>query len=88
MHIWRWIDRLGEESDWEKQTSTGPGIVYLFGHLNGLENLPRNRRFELMPYISGDINTFQADKNNPFTQTGNATKYNLGLDAKIRNNFV
>jgi len=83
MHIWRWIDRLGEESDWEKQTSTGPGIVYLFGHLNGLENLPRNRRFELMPYISGDINTFQADKNNPFTQTGNATKYNLGLDAKI-----
>ena len=26
LHCWRWIDRLQEESDWEPQSSTGPGI--------------------------------------------------------------
>ena len=25
MHVWRWIDRLQEESDWERQSLTGPG---------------------------------------------------------------
>ena len=83
LHIWRWIARLGEESDWEKQTSTGPGIVYLFGHLKGLDDIPRNRRIELMPYVSGDMQTFRTQQQNPFTKNGYATNYNIGLDAKI-----
>ncbi len=83
LHIWRWIDRVGEESDWEKQTSTGPGIVYLFGHLDGLNDIPQSRRIELMPYISGDVQSFKADKQNPFTNTGNSNNFNIGLDAKI-----
>ena len=40
MHAWRWIDRLQEESDWEPQSSTGPGALYLFGELQGLAGLP------------------------------------------------
>ena len=43
----------------------------------------RNRRIELMPYLSGDIQTFEVDKQNPFTRSGNAKNFNIGLDAKI-----
>ena len=77
LHIWRWIARLGEESDWEKQTSTGPGIVYLFGHLKGLDDIPRNRRIELMPYVSGDMQTFKNQQQNPFTKNGVITSYSI-----------
>jgi len=35
MHTWRWIDRLQEESNWEKQSKTGPGMIYNFGELRG-----------------------------------------------------
>ncbi len=28
MHTWRWIDRVQEESNWEIQIKTGPGMLY------------------------------------------------------------
>lgn len=83
MHCWRWIDRLQEESDWEVQSSTGPGILYLFGELHGIKDLPASRRIELMPYTLGKVNTFQKEANNPFADKGRTWLGNLGLDAKI-----
>ncbi len=83
MHCWRWIDRLQEESDWEPQSSTGPGILYQFGELHGIKGLPKSRRIEIMPYTLGKLNTFKSEPGNPFADKGRSWFGTLGLDAKI-----
>lgn len=83
LHSWRWIHRLQQESDWEPQSSTGPGMLYLFGELHGIQGLPKSRRFEIMPYTLGKVNTFKKEQNNPFANKGRRWFGNAGLDAKI-----
>ena len=83
LHVWRWIDRLQEESDWEKQSSTGPGILYLFGELHGIKGLKKSQRIELMPYALGKMKTFRKEPLNPFANSGHRFMGNIGLDAKI-----
>ncbi|BBE18506.1 hypothetical protein AQPE_2668 [Aquipluma nitroreducens] len=83
MHVWRWIDRLSEESDWEPQSSTSPGMLYLFGELHGIKDLPKSRRIEIMPYTLGKLKTFDKVPQNPFAKNGHSFMGNVGLDAKI-----
>ncbi len=83
MHCWRWIDRLQEESDWEIQSSKSPGILYMFGELQGIKGLPKSRRIEIMPYTLGKLNAFQKEPENPFANKGRSWFGNAGLDAKI-----
>lgn len=83
LHCWRWIDRLQEESDWEVQSSKGPGSLYLFGELRGIEDLPPSRRIEIMPYTLGKLNTYEREQGNPFADKGRSWLGNGGLDAKI-----
>jgi hypothetical protein len=83
MHCWRWINRLLEESDWEPQSSTGPGMLYLFGEMHGIHGLKKSRRIEIMPYGLGKLNTFEKDKANPFAKNGYNVTGTVGLDAKI-----
>ena len=82
-HCWRWIDRYQEESDWEIQSSTGPGSIYQFGELHGLRGLPTPRRIEIMPFALGKLKSFQAEPGDPFASGGTKTFGNAGLDAKI-----
>jgi hypothetical protein len=83
LHIWRWIARLQEESDWEIQSRTGPGMLYNFGELKGIKGLKRSRRLELMPFLLGDLKTYEKQPGNPFYEKGRTWRGNLGLDAKI-----
>lgn len=83
MHTWRWIDRLQEESNWEKQSKTGPGMLYNFGELKGIKGLKKSHRLEIMPYALGQLNTLKEEPGNPFTKNGRVYSGNLGLDAKI-----
>jgi hypothetical protein len=83
LHAWRWIDRLQQESDWELQSSTGPGVLYLFGELHGISGLPKSRRIEIMPYTLGKLSTFQKELDNPFADKGRSWTGNAGLDAKV-----
>ncbi|MCS3796207.1 hypothetical protein GGD38_001545 [Chitinophagaceae bacterium OAS944] len=83
LHSWRWIDRLQQESDWEPQSSKGPGMLYLFGELHGIHGLPRSRRFEMLPYTVGKLNTFKTEEANPFANKGRRWLGKAGLDAKI-----
>jgi len=83
MHVWRWIDRLSEESDWEVQSMSGPGMLYAFGELKGINNLPKSRRIEIMPYAVGKLKTFEKIPGNPFADKGRSWLGNIGLDAKI-----
>ncbi|MBN2417751.1 MAG: carbohydrate binding family 9 domain-containing protein, partial [Deltaproteobacteria bacterium] len=83
MHVWRWISRLSEESDWEIQTKTGPGMLFNFGELRGIKGLKPSRRIEIMPFVLGDLKTFEKIPENPFNSKGRDWGGNLGLDAKI-----
>lgn len=83
MHVWRWIDRLSEESDWEVQSMSGPGMLYAFGELKGIKDIPKSRRIEIMPYAVGKLKTFEKVLLNPFADKGRSWLGNVGLDAKI-----
>jgi len=83
MHTWRWISRLQEESNWEIQSKTGPGMLYNFGELRGISGLKKSRRLEIMPFILGELKTMEKEPGNPFAENGKIWGGNLGLDAKI-----
>ncbi|MCB8994389.1 MAG: carbohydrate binding family 9 domain-containing protein [Bacteroidales bacterium] len=83
LHVWRWIGRLAEENDWEYQSLTGPGVLYNFGELRGIDGLKKSRRFEIMPYARGDLSTFEKQPGNPFTESGKSWNGNAGLDMKV-----
>ncbi len=83
MHTWRWIDRFQEESNWEKQSKTGPGMIYNFGEFRGITGLKKSRRLEIMPFALGGLETMEEEAGNPFTKDGRNWRGNIGLDAKI-----
>jgi hypothetical protein len=83
MHTWRWISRLQEESNWEKQSKTGPGMLYNFGELKGISGLKKSRRLEIMPFTLGDFRTMKKEPGNPFADKGRSWGGTMGLDAKI-----
>ncbi len=83
LHTWRWISRLQEESNWEIQSKTGPGMLYNFGELRGISGLKKSRRLEIMPFVLGDLKTMKQETGNPFTENGRKWVGNAGLDAKI-----
>jgi hypothetical protein len=83
MHTWRWISRLQEESNWEKQSKTGPGMLYNFGELRGIKGLKKSRRLEIMPFALGDLRTMKKEPGNPYADKGKEWGGNIGLDAKI-----
>jgi len=86
---WRKIDRLQEESHWNLIANDGTGLVYTFGELHDLNNLKKNRRIEIAPYVSGKITTDKKIPNNPFAKGSRFEGFG-GLDAKIglSNNFT
>lgn len=83
LHTWRWIDRFQEESNWERQSKTGPGMLYNYGEFVGLKGLKKSRRFELQPFVLGELKTQEDIPGNPYVSNGRIWKGNAGLDAKI-----
>ena len=83
LHTWRWINRYMEESNWERQSKTGPGVLFNFGELKGIRGLKKSQRLEIMPYALGELKTFEKVPSNPFASSGRNWGGNAGLDAKI-----
>ena len=75
MHIWRWIDRFQEESEWKLIPVDAPAMVYLFGELRGIEGISHKKNFEIMPYASA--------KFVPNASPEKSFKGGIGLDGKI-----
>lgn len=73
MHVWRWIDRLKEEDQWKLIPVDAPAMVYIFGELHGIKDIPYKRNFELLPYAKTKFVT-DARKN---------PRSGFGLDGKI-----
>ena len=80
MHIWRWISRLGEEDQWKLIPIDAPAMVYIFGELRGIKDIPKKRHFEVMPY--GALRYISNNKGNKLL--------GFGLDGKaaISSNFM
>jgi hypothetical protein len=77
MHVWRWIDRKQEEDQWQYIPLQAPAMVYLFGELQGVEQIRTSRQMELLPYLStGAEKTANISASPEF-------KYNGGIDAKL-----
>ncbi len=73
MHIWRWIERLKEEDQWKLIPIDAPAMVYIFGELHGISDIPYKRNFEVMPYAKAKFNS----ESNENLNAG------FGLDGKI-----
>lgn len=75
MHVWRWIDRLNEESQWKLIPIDAPAMVYLFGELKGIEGVNPKTNYEFLPYLSSRFS--------PNTDLKNKTNFGYGLDGKV-----
>lgn len=73
MHIWRYIYRLSEESQWKLIPIDAPAMVYIFGELRGIKDIPYKRNFEVMPY----------GKARYVTNENTGSIFGAGLDGKI-----
>jgi hypothetical protein len=79
--ILREVGRLAETSSWPLLSRNANGFVSQFGELRGLKMSGAPKRFELMPYALGNIDTQHVDANdplNPSTDPGGS----FGLDMK------
>jgi len=81
MHAWRWLNQKQEESNWNLLPMGNQGLVYSFGELRGLDDIPPSRRLELLPYAVAKLTSNRPDPGNPFTN-GRKTATDFGLDAK------
>ena len=73
MHIWRWIYRFQEESQWKLIPVDAPAMVYIFGELRGIKDIPYKRNFEVMPYVKGKY----------VTDSESSENFGVGLDGKV-----
>ena len=73
MHIWRYIYRLSEEDQWKLIPIDAPAMVYIFGELRGINNIPYKRNFEVLPYAKAKY----------VSDAENNENFGFGLDGKI-----
>lgn len=78
LHVWRWIDRYKENSQWKLIPVDAPAMVYLFGELKGINGIKPKTSYEFLPYLS--------TKFSPNSDLQNKFKFGAGLDGKIRLN--
>ena len=82
MHIWRWLDRKSEESQWKLIPVNSPAMVYLFGELNGIKDIRSSRQIEFLPYTVLKYLPQSLSEKNPYGKTKEFFP-NVGFDAKI-----
>ncbi len=75
IHVWRWIDRLKEESQWKLIPIDAPAMVYLFGELRGIEGIKPKVNYEFLPYVNARFS--------PNTDLKNKMNYGVGLNGKV-----
>ncbi len=79
--ILREVGRLAETSSWPLLSRNANGFVSQFGELRGLKMAGAPKRFELMPYTVGKIDTRAVDSSDPLTDSPDPGG-SFGLDMK------
>jgi hypothetical protein len=82
LNIFRYIYRKQELSLWQPIPHTAPGLVSLFGELQGLDGIKPRRDIELLPYTFIKATYDKEEEGNPF-KTGQQYSGAVGLDGKI-----
>lgn len=82
LEVTRSIYRNQERSQWQYIPKGSPGVVHLFGELEGIKNLKPKKQIEIMPYAVARTERFQKIDGDPFN-TGKLSKLSAGLDGKI-----
>jgi hypothetical protein len=77
MHVWRWISRNQEESQWQLIPRQNTGRMHQLGELHGIRGLSHARHIELLPHVLGRVA--------PDRAAGSSTDLSgsAGLDVKI-----
>src|SRR5688572_14187179 len=79
--IIREVGRLAETSTWPLLSRNANGFVSQFGELRGLKMSGAPKRFELMPYSVGKLDTRQVDVSDPLSESPDPGG-SFGLDLK------
>lgn len=89
LQVTRSIYRLQERSQWQYVPKGSPGVIHLFGELQGINDIKPKHQIELMPYMVAKTERFAKVPGDPFN-TGKLSKISAGLDGKIglSNNFT
>jgi hypothetical protein len=77
----RLIARKDESSFWAPIPQNASGIVSKFGELEGIHDLDRPKRLELLPYISASVTRAPMERANPYYNR-NALFGSVGADVK------
>ncbi len=82
LQLMRHIHRLEERSTWQFIPKGSPGLVHLFGELQGIRNIEPKKQVELLPYTVARTERFEKVDGNPFL-TGKANGLSAGFDGKF-----
>jgi hypothetical protein len=83
LEVFRQIYRKQEMDLWQHIPKDAPGLVHLFGEMNGIEKVKPRKVLDITPYGVARAESFQSEEGNPFLQNGRKFGGNAGLDAKI-----
>jgi hypothetical protein len=77
LHFSRFISRRSELSNWDYTPKTASARVFLFGEMDGINNIKNSRQIEFLPYGLSSVKYIGENK------TFDPVTFNAGIDAKI-----
>ena len=82
LHIRRIIRRNNEVQNWSMIPLKNNGHVFSFGVMEGMDNLPKSKGIEILPYLMGKYRLDPKIEGSPY-QKGTLWEQNAGVDAKF-----
>lgn len=82
LQVTRFLYRIEEFSAWQYIPRESSRWVSMFGSLQGIGQIAPKKEIELIPYVVGSAETYQAEPDNPFAP-GKGSNISGGLDGKI-----
>lgn len=82
IQLMRRLFRKEERSTWQHIPQNSGVWVSSFGELHGLKDIPFHRQVEIAPYVTGQIDKYKKDPENPFA-SGTDTRLSAGVDGKV-----
>ena len=82
LHVRRIIRRNNEVQNWSMIPLKNNGHVFSFGEMHGMNDLPKPRGIEILPYVMGKYKREPKIQGSPY-QKGALWDGNAGLDAKF-----
>ncbi len=83
LQVLRFIFRKEEMSSWQPMKREKSGFVSQFGTMNNIVDIEPKNNLDIMPYVVARTDRFKEVEGNPFLESGNKNKVNIGFDAKI-----